>query len=376
MEKEDRKRSADESVGEGKDDFTPPDYHRLRVANSPEEIVYFDTETTGLSVERDKIIEYGGFVVTPDQKIGRRLKQYVRASFVSPGASETNHLTVDMLKDAPEFKEIAWEIKDLMDGRIWAGYNIRNFDVPLLLREFSDADIPPPTCAGTLDVFDKFKEWGLCEKVGNLKLDSVGRYFGFPEETHDALDDAQLTYWCFLRVHAWKTEMHHLASPGLAGPRSRGGNVATEKTFQQSQQTPPTKEFLYDSLMASIELPEVAIIQDQAHLRVDGRLLVKIGVAAKTQATVTSLFGVAIYLNDRKNFEEDLFGVKNVKYVAVACQYMAVRNPSQDTHLLLPSAISEDYLKAKNLISGRAQLEEHTYRVDRIRWANLVLVKI
>jgi DNA polymerase-3 subunit epsilon len=46
-----------------------------------------------------------------------------------------------MVKDAPTFKQVAQEIKQMLDGCDLAGYNSNRFDIPLLMEEFMRAEV-------------------------------------------------------------------------------------------------------------------------------------------------------------------------------------------------------------------------------------------
>jgi DNA polymerase-3 subunit epsilon len=46
-----------------------------------------------------------------------------------------------MVKDAPSFKEVAHELKQMLDGCDIAGYNSNRFDIPMLVEEFLRADV-------------------------------------------------------------------------------------------------------------------------------------------------------------------------------------------------------------------------------------------
>jgi DNA polymerase-3 subunit epsilon len=46
-----------------------------------------------------------------------------------------------MVKDAPTFKQVAQELKQILDGCDLAGYNSNRFDIPLLVEEFLRAGV-------------------------------------------------------------------------------------------------------------------------------------------------------------------------------------------------------------------------------------------
>lgn len=117
--------------------------------NLKKPIVFFDLETTGLNIAKDRIIEISAIKIMPngDQEIKtRRLKPVDDAGNQIPlpkEVSDLTHITDDDLKDQPTFKQIAKSLAEWMKGCDLGGYNSNRFDVPLLAEEFlrAGADI-------------------------------------------------------------------------------------------------------------------------------------------------------------------------------------------------------------------------------------------
>lgn len=107
-------------------------------------LVFFDLETTGLDVEKDRVIEIAIIKVFPDKKQERF------ESFVNPGRPlpteiiELTGISEEMVTNAPLFNELAPTITNLIKDSDLAGYNISNFDVPMLLAEFKRCGLPLP----------------------------------------------------------------------------------------------------------------------------------------------------------------------------------------------------------------------------------------
>jgi DNA polymerase-3 subunit epsilon len=95
-----------------------------------------DLETTGVNPGTDRIVEIAIVKVLPDgtRSVKRRL---INPEMPIPKTSSDIHgITDEMVKDAPTFKQVANELKQVLDGCDIAGYNSNRFDIPLLMEEF------------------------------------------------------------------------------------------------------------------------------------------------------------------------------------------------------------------------------------------------
>ncbi len=104
-------------------------------------LAFIDLETTGVNLATDRIIEIAIVKVLPDGK------RSVKRKLINPGmpipkqSSDVHGITDEMVKDAPAFKEVAHELKQMLDGCDIGGYNSNRFDIPLLVEEFLRADV-------------------------------------------------------------------------------------------------------------------------------------------------------------------------------------------------------------------------------------------
>lgn len=104
-------------------------------------VMFFDLETTGTDILRDRIVEISMIKVMPD---GTDVQRTVR---VNPGcpipaeATAIHHITDEDVADKPSFAEIAAVLADSFAGCDLAGFNSNRFDIPLLAEEFARAGI-------------------------------------------------------------------------------------------------------------------------------------------------------------------------------------------------------------------------------------------
>jgi DNA polymerase-3 subunit epsilon len=104
-------------------------------------MAFIDLETTGINLGTDRIVEIAIIKILSD---GTRI---VKRKLLNPeipipkGSSDVHGITDDMVKEAPTFKQVAQELKQMLDGCDMAGYNSNRFDIPLLMEEFLRAGV-------------------------------------------------------------------------------------------------------------------------------------------------------------------------------------------------------------------------------------------
>ncbi len=99
-------------------------------------LIVFDIEATGLDLATARIIQISYIKAMPN---GEETK---RNYFVNPERAipqevvDLTHITDEMVKDAPTFKQLAPTLLADFKDCDFAGYNSNYFDIPLLVEEF------------------------------------------------------------------------------------------------------------------------------------------------------------------------------------------------------------------------------------------------
>ena len=99
-------------------------------------LIFFDIETTGLSISTDRIVELCFVKVYPNGNEEAQSLRFNPQMPISAEASAVTGITNEDVKDCPTFKEKAAELAKIFTGCDIAGYNSNGFDVPLLVEEF------------------------------------------------------------------------------------------------------------------------------------------------------------------------------------------------------------------------------------------------
>lgn len=109
--------------------------------NLKKPMIFFDLETTGTNITRDRIVEISLIKVYPD---GREVQRTLRVNPtipIPPEATAIHHITdADVAEERP-FKMIAADLAKSFEGCDIAGFNSNKFDVPMLAEEFARAGV-------------------------------------------------------------------------------------------------------------------------------------------------------------------------------------------------------------------------------------------
>jgi DNA polymerase-3 subunit epsilon len=154
-------------------------------------IIFFDLETTGLDVCKDRIVQIAYIKVNPNGT--EEEKNYlVNPEMPIPAESTAVHGITDAdVADKPTFKQLASTLAKDFKGSDLAGYNSNKFDIPLLAEEFLRADVDIDLSrAKKVDVQTIF------HKKEQRTLIAAYKFYCEKDltEAHDALADTRATY--------------------------------------------------------------------------------------------------------------------------------------------------------------------------------------
>ena len=104
-------------------------------------ICFFDLETTGIEVAKDRIVEISIFKVFPNGN--KESKTWlVNPTIPIPAATTAVHgITNEKVANEPTFKELATQIHSMIKDSDLAGFNSDRFDIPLLAEELLRAEV-------------------------------------------------------------------------------------------------------------------------------------------------------------------------------------------------------------------------------------------
>lgn len=113
---------------------------RLNLKNP---LVFFDLETTGIDIVKDRIVEISYLKIYPDGREESKTRRINPEMPIPLQSTAVHGINDEDVKDCPTFKSIARSLAAQIEGCDLAGYNSNRFDIPLLAEEFlrSDVDI-------------------------------------------------------------------------------------------------------------------------------------------------------------------------------------------------------------------------------------------
>lgn len=109
--------------------------------NLKKPMIFFDLETTGTNITRDRIVEISLIKVYPD---GREAERTLRVNPTIPIPAEAtaiHHITDEDVAGERTFKQIAADLAKSFEGCDIAGFNSNKFDIPMLSEEFARAGV-------------------------------------------------------------------------------------------------------------------------------------------------------------------------------------------------------------------------------------------
>lgn len=159
--------------------------------NLTKPILFFDLETTGTNVSKDRIVELSYIKVYPDGTEERRSRRINPEMPIPPASTAIHHITDEMVKDCPTFRQISRSLFEIFEGCDIAGFNSNKFDVPVLMEEFARAglnfEIRGRRFVDVQNIFHKMEQRTL---VAAYRF-----YCGKElEGAHSALADTEATY--------------------------------------------------------------------------------------------------------------------------------------------------------------------------------------
>ncbi len=163
-------------------------------------VAFFDLETTGLSLTNDRIIELAVLRVSPDGNVLERVRRFNPQMPIPPEAAKVHGIRDEDVANEQPFSRRAKALAALLEPCDLAGFNIRRFDLPVLLAEFARANKERREAGKEIIDFDVQDRRLIDMKVIYHReeprdLSAAARFYlgRDPEDAHSALGDIRTT---------------------------------------------------------------------------------------------------------------------------------------------------------------------------------------
>ena len=167
--------------------------------------IVIDTETTGLNADTDELLQ----VSIIDSQGNTLFNSYIKPLFTEnwDGAMAVNHITPEMVANAPNIIEVKQEINKIINSaNVIVGYNT-DFDLSFLSAvgiENSKATVID-VMQDFADIYGEWSEYYGCNKWQTLT--KCAEYYGYDwgsETAHDSLADCRATLYCYKKMKEQK----------------------------------------------------------------------------------------------------------------------------------------------------------------------------
>ena len=154
-------------------------------------IAFFDLETTGIDVSKDRIVEIAVLKVHPDGNRDMKVRRINPTIPIPEEASAVHGITDEDVADMPTFDQLAKSLFIFLSDCDLAGFNSNRFDIPLLVEEFLRVGI-------RLDVQDRnlIDVQNIFHKQEKRTLEAAYKFYCEKElvNAHSAEADIEATY--------------------------------------------------------------------------------------------------------------------------------------------------------------------------------------
>lgn len=183
-------------------------------------IVFFDLETTGVDVNKDRIIEIYAIKFHPDKEPEEFYYLINPSSPISAEATEKHGFTNEMLQDKPKFSDIVEDLLNIFGEADLGGHNSNHFDIQMLAAEFKRAgygyDLSKVLMIDTRKIYMKYNP----KELSNIYSEYTGKDL---ENAHSAKADVLATIEIF-NEQVKKHDLKSLKDIDTIGKTDKKGN--------------------------------------------------------------------------------------------------------------------------------------------------------
>jgi DNA polymerase-3 subunit epsilon len=203
--------------------------------NLKRDLCFFDLESTGLNVIRDRIMQIAIIKYFKDGREPQELEMLINPGIpISAEAMNVHGILPKDVANKPVFAQVAQQIYNFIGDADLAGYNVSRFDLPMLMEEFArvglEFDVERRRIVDVQRIFYKMEPRNL---KAALKF-YCGKNF---EDAHDALADVRATIDVFKGQLKMYDGVDHKDDDGNVTPAPIQNDVQLLHDFTQDTGT-------------------------------------------------------------------------------------------------------------------------------------------
>ncbi|MCB0659655.1 MAG: 3'-5' exonuclease, partial [Saprospiraceae bacterium] len=108
------------------------------VFNTDRDLVFFDIESTGLNVMKDRILQIALIKYPKGSSVPEEFSTLINPGIpISEEAYAVHGISNEMVRNKPTFSQLADKIFQFIGNADLSGYNSDRFDIPMLMEEFA-----------------------------------------------------------------------------------------------------------------------------------------------------------------------------------------------------------------------------------------------
>lgn len=165
-----------------------------RLSRYVKDYIVFDLETTGINSNTDEIIEISAIRVRSHEPVEEYSTLVNPERYIPAAATAVNHITDEMVKDAPKLEEALTGFLAFIGNDILVGHNIHQFDMNFIYQGARRLDMEVEN-----DYIDTLSVARQClPQLSHHRLSDVSEYFGISTAgAHRALNDCSMNQKCY-----------------------------------------------------------------------------------------------------------------------------------------------------------------------------------
>ena len=175
------------------------DICKLITSFDAQDVVVFDTETTGVSGS-DEMLSIAIVDAYGNDVFNSLIRPTRKRSW--PDAERIHHISPQMVQAAPTANECRDAILGALENKLVVGYNV-DFDLRMLGQSIVDIEDFSPTTFDVMKEYAKVHGRRMWEDSGRFKYSKLfecAEDYGYSFIAHDAHEDALATAYCFMSL--------------------------------------------------------------------------------------------------------------------------------------------------------------------------------